>query len=526
MAPTTSSASKNATGHGSANTLSGFDRFFEITRRKSSPSREVRGGLVTFFTMAYILALNPIIIGTGPDSTGRLITGACISVPTSAVNGACTAADLVDVGAATGVAIAAVAAATALVAGLMTLLMGFLGRYPVGIATGLGINAMVAYTIVKIPGMTWPDAMGLIVWEGIVITVLVLTGFRQAIFKAVPHELRVAISVGIGLFIAFIGLVDAGVIRADGGTITSLGIGGSLLGWPVLIFVVGLFLMVFLYSRRVKGGILIAIIGMTVVAVLLQLIHPVPAAHDATGAVSVATGWWSNVPSWTGGFSWPNFQLLFHVNMFGGFAPGGNLTFGSLLTGVMLLLSLVLSDFFDTMGTIVAIGAEGNLLNDKGEPPHLREVLLADALAAVGGGLGGVSSNTAYIESSAGVAEGARTGFAAVITGAAFLLAIFLSPVMQLVPAEAVATALVLVGFLMLQQVKNIPWDDMEKALPAFLTILFMPLGYSITVGIGVGFISYVLLKVFHNKVRQVHPLMWVCAGLFVIYFLQGLIVS
>ena len=522
-----STATKNKTGKAAPVKASGFDRFFEITHRKSSPSREVRGGLVTFFTMAYILALNPIIIGTGPDSTGRLITGACVNIPDTAVKGACTTADLVaDIGAATGTSIAAVAAATALVAGLMTLLMGFLGRYPVGIATGLGINAMVAYTIVKMPGMTWPDAMGLIVWEGIVITVLVLTGFRQAIFKAVPKELRIAISVGIGLFIAFIGLVDAGIIRADGGTITSLGIGGSLLGWPVLIFVVGLFLMIFLYSRKVKGGILIAILGMTVIAVILQLIHAVPAAHDETGAVVAATGWWSNVPSWTGGFTWPSFQLLFHVNMFGGFAPGGSLTFGSLLTGVMLLLSLVLSDFFDTMGTIVAIGAEGDLLNEKGEPPHLREVLLADALAAVGGGLGGVSSNTAYIESSAGVAEGARTGFASVITGAAFLVAIFVSPVMKLVPAEAVATALVLVGFLMLQQVKNIPWDDIEKALPAFLAILFMPLGYSITVGIGVGFISYVLLKIFHKKIREIHPLMWVCAALFVVYFLQGLVIG
>lgn len=484
-----------------------IDSFFEITRRRSTPAREVRGGLVTFFTMVYILALNPIIVGTQTDINGRLISGMLPSDPN-----------------AIPMTMGMVAAATALIAALSSILMGVLGRFPLALATGLGINSMAAYVIA--PKMTWGSVMGLIVWEGIIITALVVTGFREAVFRAVPKELRIAISVGIGLFIAFIGLCDAGIIRPGAGTITSLGVGGSLLGWPILVFVVGLFLMIFLYSRKVKGSILIAILVMTAIAVIVARVGHIPAMRDDTGAIAHATGWASNVPA-LGHFSAPNLGLLLRVDMFGGFTTAsGGVTLGSVLTGVLIVFSLMLADFFDTVGTVVAVGAEGQLLDEAGEPPHLREILLADSLAAVMGGLGSTSSNTSYIESSSGVAEGARTGLASVVTGAVFGLAIFLAPVFSMVPAEAVAPALVLVGFLMLTQVAEIPWQDLERGIPAYMTVIFMPFAYSITIGIGVGFISYVLLKVFHGKPKDVHPLMWVTSVLFVVYFMQGLLIQ
>jgi AGZA family xanthine/uracil permease-like MFS transporter len=498
--------------------VSPFDRFFEITKRKSTPAREIRGGLVTFFTMVYILALNPIIVGTTTDINGNLISGMKPTDPN-----------------AIPITMAMVAAATALIACVSSILMGVLGRFPIALAAGLGVNSMAAYVIA--PKMTWGAVMGLIVWEGIVVTILVVTGVREAIFRAVPKELRIAISVGIGLFIAFIGLIDSGVIRAGSGTITTLGIGGSLLGWPVLIFVLGLFLMIFLYSRQVKGSILISILVMTVIAIVVAKLAHVPAMTDASGAVVDPTGWASNVPAWVpGSLHLPNLHLLGRVDMIGGFqtfTQGANgvftasgVTVGSLLSGVLIAFSLLLADFFDTVGTVVAVGAEAGLLDKTGEPPRLREILLADSLGAILGGLGSTSSNTSFVESSAGVAEGSRTGFSSIVTGIMFALAIFLSPLFGMVPAEAVAPALVLVGFLMLTQVAEIPWTDLERGVPAYLTVIFMPFAYSITNGIGVGFISYVLLKIFHRKAREIHPLMWVTSALFVLYFLQGLLIK
>ncbi len=488
---------------------SGLDRWFRITDRGSSVSREVRGGLVTFFTMAYILALNPLIIGTATDSKGNLISGA-----PKFLDAAMTQVD----DAAVGASIAMVAAVTALIAGLMTLLMGVIGRYPIGLAAGLGLNAMVAYVIA--PQMTWPQAMGLIVVEGLVITLLVFTGFREAVFRAVPQPLRVAISVGIGMFISLVGLVDAGVVRAGSGTVVELGIFGSLRGWPIAIFVIGLFLLLLLEANKVKGSMLIAIIATTVLAVIVEAVKGIgPRIGDNL------TGWSLNVPAIPETVAVaPDLSLLFKVDILGAFSPGGVVTLATVLTATMLVFSLLLADFFDTMGTVVAVGAEGGLLDETGEPEFLREILVVDSLAAVAGGLGSASSNTSYIESTAGVAEGARTGLASVVTGIGFLLAVFLSPVMKMVPSEAVAPVLVFVGFLMMSQVTQIKWDDIEEAVPAFVTIIFMPFTYSITVGIGAGFITFVLIKLFRGKANKVHPLMWVVGVLFGIYFVQGIL--
>ncbi len=465
-----------------------MDKFFKITERGSTVGREVRGGVVTFFTMAYIIVLNPLILGFAKDVDGKFLGGG------SAPN------------------LAMIAAGTALVAGVMTILMGVVANFPLALATGLGLNAFVAFSIAT--QMTWADAMGLIVLEGIVILVLVLTGFREAVFHAVPAQLKVAISVGIGLFIALIGFVDAGFVRRipDAANTTvpvQLGPSGSLQGWPVLVFCFGLALVISLWVLRVKGAILISIIVTTVVAMIVEAI-----GSFGAGGAKNPTGWGLTVPKFPDKiFDTPDFGTLGEFNLFDSFASVGA------VAAILLIFTLMLADFFDTMGTMTAIGAEAGLLDADGAPPNTRSILVVDSLAAVAGGAGGVSSNTSYIESASGVGEGARTGLASVVTGVLFLFAIFLAPLVAVIPSEAAVPALVLVGFLMMQQVKGISWDDLEIAIPAFLTIVLMPFTYSITVGIGAGFLSYVLIKVVKGKTGAIHPLLWVISVLFIAYF-------
>ncbi len=363
--------------------------------------------------------------------------------------------------------------------------------------------------------MTWADAMGLVVIEGIIITILVLTGFRTAVLRAVPTQLKTAISVGIGLFITFIGLVDAGFVRKPSGpTPVELGIGGFLTGWPMLVFVVGLLAIIAMLLRRVKGAILIGIVGATILAIVVQAIFNVGSQTDATGKVVNPTGWGLNVPTLPSTVvEIPDFGLLGQFSLLGSFSKIG------IVAALLLVFTLMLADFFDTMGTMVAIGAEAGLLDKEGNPPNSQRILIVDSLAAVAGGAGSVSSNTAYIESASGVGEGARTGLASVTTGVLFLLATFLAPLVAIVPYEAATPALVIVGFLMMQQVKGISWDDLEIAIPAFLTIVLMPFTYSITAGIGAGFVTYVFIKLVRRKTSAIHPLMWLVAGLFVVYF-------
>ncbi|MGC3953347.1 MAG: NCS2 family permease [Propionicimonas sp.] len=495
---------------------SSFDSWFELTKRGSTVAREVRGGLVTFFTMAYIIVLNPLIIGTAADVNGNLING----LPKFENWGPDVAPDqLVQIGANVGASISAVAAATALIAGILSILMGAYGRFPIAMATGLGLNAMVAYVIA--PKMTWVQAMGLVFWEGLLITILVFTGFRRAVFNAVPRVLRAAISVGIGLFIALIGLADAGIIR-PGSPLLSLGINGSLVGWPIAIFVIGLVLLVALFVRRVKGAMLIAILSATVLAAIVQAVLQIPGKSD-----EVAAGWMLNVPAF-GGWSLPDLSLLTMAFrnpgdfFFGAFTAAGGL--GAVLGVVLLIFSLLLADFFDTMGTIVAVGAEGDLLQEDGNPPHTQEILIVDSVGAMVGGLGSVSSNTSYVESAAGVGDGARTGIASLVTGAAFLLSLVLAPLVNMVPSEAAAPALVFVGFLMMSQVVQIDWTDPVEGIPAFFAVILMPFAYSITTGIGAGFIFFVLIKILTGKAKQVHALLYVVAVAFLIYFVQGAI--
>jgi adenine/guanine/hypoxanthine permease len=469
--------------------VSTLDSYFKITERGSTLGRELRGGVVTFFTMAYIVALNPLILGFAPDIDGHFLGG----------------------GPGDGSNLPAIAAGTALVAGVVTILMGVVANYPLALATGLGLNAFVAFAIAS--QMTWADAMGLVVIEGIVILVLVLTGFRTAVFHAVPGQLKIAISVGIGLFIALIGFVDSGFVgripdAAQSTVPVQLGRTGELTGWPVLVFGVGLALMIALWVRKVRGAILISIVVTTVLAVVVE----------AIGSLGVASadnpgGWSLTVPRFGDVVKAPDFSTLGEFSLLGSFQQIG------VVSAILLIFTLMLADFFDTMGTMTAIGAEAGLNDKDGVPPNSERILVVDSIAAAAGGLGGVSSNTSYIESASGVGEGARTGLASVVTGLLFLVTILFAPLVRVIPSEAAVPALVLVGFLMMQQFTDISWDDVEIAIPAFLTIVLMPFTYSISVGIGAGFLAYVLIKVARGKARELHPLLWVVAALFVVYF-------
>jgi AGZA family xanthine/uracil permease-like MFS transporter len=453
-----------------------LDRYFRISERGSTIGREIRGGFATFFTMAYILVLNPLILGGAKDANGETLDPVQLTT------------------------------ATALVAAVMTVVMGVGGNLPLALAAGLGLNAVVAFQIA--PLMSWDDAMGLVVLEGLLICVLVLTGLREAVMHAIPQPLKQAISVGIGLFIAFIGFVDAGFVSRipDAANTTvpvQLGGSGTLTGWPMLVFCLGVLLTIGLLARRVKGAILISIVTMTVVAIVV----------DALADIET---WGLTTPEWPDRIvDTPDFGLVGDFSLFGAFtAPEVGV-----VTVVLLIFTLILSDFFDTMGTVVGISAEAGLLDDNGKVPGLSRVLLIDGAAAAAGGAASASSATSYIESAAGVGEGARTGFANFVTGGLFTLALFLTPLLTIVPLQAAAPALVAVGFLMMTQVRHIDWDRYDIAIPAFLTIAVMPFTYSITNGIGAGFLAYVVIKTVLGKAREVHWLLWGTSALFLVYF-------
>lgn len=470
-----------------------LDTYFKITERGSTLGREVRGGIVTFFTMAYIVALNPLIIGLTKDGDGKYLGGDG-SHPNLAM----------------------IAAATALVAGVLTILMGVVGNFPLALATGLGLNTFVAVGIAS--KMSWADAMGLVVLEGLIITVLVLTGFRTAVFHAVPQQLKIAISVGIGLFIALIGLVDSGFVRRTGaGPVpVTLGDNGTLVGWPVVIFAFGLFLMIGLLVRKVKGALLIGIALATLVAVIVESTFKIGPSFISPEKFN-PKGWGLNVPTVPSKIvDTPNFGLFGHFSLFGSFSRV------SVIAAILLVFTLLLSDFFDTVGTVTAIATEATLIDADGMIPKTEQILLVDSFAAVAGGAVSISSNTSYIESASGVAEGARTGLASVVTGICFLFATFLAPLVAVIPYEAATPALVIVGFLMMTQIKNVDWEDLGIAIPAFLTIILMPFTYSISVGIGAGFISHVVIRMIQGRRKEIHPLLLLVSALFMVYFLTS----
>ncbi|HUH54080.1 MAG TPA: NCS2 family permease [Microbacteriaceae bacterium] len=454
-----------------------LDKYFEISARGSNFGTEVRGGLVTFVTMAYIVVLNPIILTSGTD-----IEGNTLSFP-------------------------AVSAVTALTAGVMTILFGIVSRLPFGFAAGLGINAFLAFSVVG--QVTWPEAMAIVVINGLLIVLLALTGLRRMIFDAVPVELKLAITVGIGLFIAFIGFVNAGFVTAAGSPPVGLGVEGSVATIPTLIFVLTLLITGILVAKKVKGGLLIGLITGTVVSVIVELTMHLGSSQENEG------GWGLTVPTLEGSpFSLPDLSLIGAVSF--------NFEKVGIITLVMLVFTLLFTNFFDAMGTFTGLSREAGLADAKGNFPRLKSALVVEGIGAVAGGLTSSSSNTVFIESGAGIGEGARTGFANIITGLMFIAAMFLTPLTQIVPTEVAAAALVIVGALMMSQIQNIDFSDFRVLFPVFLTVTVMPMTYSIANGIGAGFVSWALIQGLSGKAKKVHWLMWIVAAGFLIYFARG----
>ncbi len=458
-----------------------LERVFHLEELGTSVGTEFMAGLTTFMVMSYILFVNPQIL-----SAGKL-------------------------------PISATATATALVAGVMTIAMGLATNRAFAIAPGMGLNAVVAYQLIGALGLSAPQAMGVIVAEGIVITVLVLVGLRTYVFNAVPVELKRAISVGIGLFILFIGLKDAGIVVADPATFVKM---GNLRGVPMLITGVGLLLTILLLARNVRGALLWGIIGTTIVAIIAKSITGT--TQFAPGVAEVPSKWVANPDfSHIGQFSFDFFSKL------------------GLLTGILIVLALMLADFFDTMGTLIGVGSQAGYLNEKGEFPQAQRALVVDSLAAIAGGVASSSSATTYIESAAGVGVGGRSGLVSVVTCILFLLSMPLWPVVGVVPAQATAPALIVVGWMMMgvlserEQVtadgkvrvtRGIDFTSIEEGLPVVATMVMMPLTFSITNGIGAGFVTWTLVKLFRGKTREIHPAMYVVSVAFLIYFLRSLL--
>jgi AGZA family xanthine/uracil permease-like MFS transporter len=451
----------------------GLERYFGLAARGTDVKTEVVAGATTFMTMAYILFVNPAILGKVADPAGAKL------------------------------AFPALLTSTALVAAAATLAMGLLANLPLALAAGMGLNSVVAFQLVAGMKLTWPQAMGVIVAEGLVISALVATGLRQAVVKAVPVSMKKAIGIGIGLFLAIIGFVDAGFVSRNAAdpVPVALGTGGHLRGLPILLFVFTLLFTGALVLRSVKGALLIGIVTSTVIAVVAKV-----ALGDAAGFKP----WEVVLPS--SPFALPDFSQL------GRFDFGFVKVLGA-AAAALTVFSLMLSDFFDTVGTVVAVGQEAKYVDAEGNYPRPGTVLMIDSLAAVAGGAAGASSATTYVESAAGAAAGGRTGLSSVVTALLFAACLFISPLAGVVPPQATGAVLVLVGFFMMREVGSLPWDDATEAIPAFLVLTVMPFTYSITNGIGAGFIAFVALKAFAGRAREVQPLMWGAAAAFVLYF-------
>ncbi|HUG47730.1 MAG TPA: NCS2 family permease [Candidatus Limnocylindria bacterium] len=487
--------------------------FFKLRERGTSIGIEVRAGLTTFMVMAYIIFVNPTILSSGPLAEA-------------------------------GPPFLAVAVATALAAGILTIAMGLATNYPFALAAGLGLNAVVAFELILGRGLAWQDAMAVIVWEGIIITALVLTGLREAVMNAIPLNLKRAIAVGIGLFILFIGLFNGGFVADT--LFPQPGLGppvrpGNIVNVATLTFVIGLGIALALMARRVRGALLLTIILTTIVAIVLNaIVGPANSGFLPNTAVlpSSFEGYFFN-------FAPENFQTILQPLM-----PEhlfGVWTNYNILIIALVVFTLMMADFFDTMGTVVGVGEQAGFIDEQGRLPGIRNVLLVDSLGAVTGGAFGVSSNTTYIESAAGVAEGGRTGLTAVVVGILFLLAILIAPIAGIVPAQATAPVLVVVGFLMFTIASQFDWGEepadaaapaageghdwrghephvgtdtrLDVVFPVLVTLIVMPLTFTITDGIAAGFVTYVFLKLVTGRARQVHPLMWLVSIAFAIYF-------
>lgn len=435
-----------------------MDHFFKISERGSSVGTEVRAGLTTFLAMAYIIAVNPSLL------------------------------------AAAGVPMTAAVTSTCFAAGIMTIFMGLFANRPLACASGMGINAVVAFSLTAVANGDWRVAMAVILLEGVVITALVLCGLREAIMDAVPVSLRHAIAVGLGIFIALLGLINGGIVVNDDATLISF---GSVFNPVFQVGAISILVTFVLYIFNVKGFILWGILASTVIGIPLGV---------------------ANLPS--GIIQMPDFST------FG--APFQQAADGSCMaimkvflspTLLVFVFSIMLSDFFDTMGTAVAVAKQGDFLDDDGNVQDIRKILIVDSVAAGFGGLLGASSCTTFMESASGAADGGRTGLTSIVAGIIFMIAAFFSPLVAIIAAPATCGALVMVGFLMMNVVGDIDFDNPIDGIPAFMTIIGIPLTYSISIGIGLGFISYVLVSACTGKIKDVKPLTWLVVVAFIISF-------
>ncbi|MFC4334495.1 NCS2 family permease [Salininema proteolyticum] len=454
----------------------GVDRFFGLTSRGTTVPRELRAGLTTFMSMAQIIILNPLILSGAADVNGEYLSHSALTTM------------------------------TALSAGLATIVMGLVGRVPLALATALSVTAVLTYQVV--PQVTWAQAMGLIVIEGLIVFVLALTGVRTKIMNAIPKDLRFGITMGLGMFLSLIGLVHAGFVtrRPDSaGTEVPVQLGhdGVLGGWPIAVFVIGLIIMISLFVRHVPGAMVIAILSATVAAIVGSSL----AEPEEWGLVE------PTVPSSV--TSLPDFSLL------GSADPIGAITGIGVLTLLLLTFTLLLSGFFDAMGAIMACGHDAGMTDENGKVRNLRRLLSVDGAAHAFGGLTSSGANAVYVESVTGVHDGARTGLASLMAGGMFLGTMFFTPVVELVPQQAAAPALVLVGSLMIMQAKNIDWGDFEITIPTFLIVALIPFTYSVTAGVSAGVIAYVVIKAVKGKWREPGLFLWglsvVCALYFVL---------
>lgn len=438
------------------------DSFFKISERKSTIGNEIIGGLTTFLAMAYIIAVNPNMLVVAGVPFDAALTATCFG------------------------------------AAIMTIAMGLIANRPIALASGMGINAIVAYTLcLGGAAVDWRVAMAIVFLEGIVILILVACGLRKAVMDAIPVSLRHAIGIGIGLFIAFIGLKGGGIIVANESTILGL---GDLSAPIAIVSLIAIAVAVVLQVLNVKGGLLISIIVATIAGIPLG-VTPLPS-------------------SWSFGLDFSAFAAPFQT------IPGTDtMAIVQVFLQPALLLfvfSLLMSDFFDTMGTVVAVGEQANFVDKDGNVEDIQPILTVDSVAAAAGGFFGASSITSFVESTSGAAAGARTGLSCVVVGVLFFVFAFFSPVIAMVTSAATCGALVVVGYLMLSDVVNVNWSKIEFAFPAFITILGIPMTYSITNGIGFGFISYCVIKIVQGKPGEVKPLMWVAALAFLVMFIVG----
>ena len=448
-----------------------LEKLFKLKENKTNVKTEVIAGITTFMTMAYILAVNPAILAdSGMDKNAILM-------------------------------------ATALAAFVGTLAMALLANYPFALAPGLGLNAYFAYTVCGTMGYSWLVALLAVFVEGLIFIVLSVTNIRQAIFNAIPLQLKKGVSVGIGLFIAFIGLQNGHLVVDSSTLVTVVDFTENFNteGISALLAVIGVMIIAILYVKKVRGAILIGILATWILGIICQLTGLYVVTPDA--------GYYSLIPSWS------DFDLTSIGKTFGQcFNVAGQDI--KILDFIVIIFAFLFVDMFDTLGTLIGVANKADMLDKNGKLPKIKQALLADAIATSAGAVLGTSTTTTFVESSAGVAEGGRTGLASVVTGFLFLLSIFLSPVFVTIPGFATAPALIFVGFLMVSTVVEIDFNDMTEAVPAYLCLIAMPLMYSISEGIAVGVISYVIINLVCGKAKKITPLMYVLAVLFVLKYI------